>query len=80
MVADVIEQNVQHLLLKQNEKSLTLALHPYLYAFFTAGMISKQWKWFFKYSKWIKLIEDSSLALAEYTFVNKNGEQIELQS
>ena len=73
-----IETMLDHLLKKQNEKSLTLALHPYLYAYFTSGFISRQRKWLLKYHKWVKLIEDTSLALSEYTFVNKNGEPIEM--
>lgn len=78
MITDEIEKNVDHLLKNQNEANLTLALHPYLYAFFRNGMISRQVKWLFKYHKWVTLIEDSSLALTEFTFVNKGGEVIEL--
>lgn len=78
MISDLIEHNVDHLLKKQNEKKLTLAIHPYLYAYFTAGVVSRQMKWFFKYHTWISLVEDSSLALSEFTFVNNNGEMIEL--
>lgn len=78
MITDEIEKNIDHLLKKQNESDLTLALHPYLYAFFRMGLISRQVKWFFKYHKWVTLIEDSSLALTEHTFVNKGGEVIEV--
>ncbi len=78
MITDEIEKNVDHLLKNQNETDLTLALHPYLYAFFRNGMISRQVKWLFKYHKWVTLVEDSSLALTEFTFVNKGGEVIEL--
>ncbi len=78
MITDEIEKNIDHLLKQQNEPQLTLALHPYLYAYFRNGLISRQLKWFFKYHKWVTLIEDSSLALTEHTFVNKGGEVIEL--
>lgn len=78
LVADQIEHYINHLLEQQNEKELTLAVHPFIYAFFTKGIISRRVKWFLKYYKWVKLVEDSSLAITEFTFINKAGEEIEL--
>lgn len=78
LMADQIEKNIDHLITKQNEKKLTLCLHPYLYAYFTNGFISRQWKWYFKYKRKINLIEDSSLAITEYNFINGMGEEIKL--
>ncbi|MGD1892018.1 MAG: ribonuclease E/G [Cyclobacteriaceae bacterium] len=78
LVADQIERDIDYLLSKQNEKALTLALHPYLEAYFTKGFISKRMDWFFKYKKWIRLEVDSSLGMMDYHFYNRNGEQIEL--
>jgi ribonuclease G len=79
LVSDNIEQDLDHLLTKQNEKSLSLAIHPFLYSYYTKGIISLRVKWFFKYGKWIKLIQDSSLALTEYHFMNSNQELIEME-
>lgn len=78
LVADQIVHDLEHLLHKQNEKSITLAIHPYLYAYFTKGIISLRVKWFFKYGKWIQLVQDSSLAITEYKFLNANKEEIEM--
>jgi len=78
LVSDKIEQDLDYLLTKQNEKSLSLAIHPFLYSYYTKGLISLRVKWFFKYGKWIKLIQDSSLALTEYHFMNANEEIIEM--
>ncbi len=78
LIADQIEKNVEYLLGKQNEKSLTLLLHPYLYAYFKTGVISRRQKWFLQYFKWVKIIEDSSLALTEFHFINSVGEEIEV--
>lgn len=78
LVSDQIEKNIEHLLLNQNEKGLTLAVHPYLYAYFTKGFISQRIGWLFKYKKWISLEKDSSLAVTEYTLVNGDGEIIEM--
>jgi ribonuclease G len=78
LVADQIEKNLHLLLTTQNEDSITLFIHPYLYAYFTKGFHSKRIKWLFKYKKWIKLVEDSSLGITEYKFINKQNEVIEL--
>jgi ribonuclease G len=78
LVSDQIERNLEYVLLKQNEKHLTIALHPFVHAYFTKGLISKRVKWFFKYKRWIQLEVDSSLGLVDYHFHNKAGEQIEL--
>ncbi len=78
LVTDKIEEHVRHLFENQNEKKLTLALHPFLFAYYTKGIISKRMRWFFKYKKSVELIKDSSLAITEYKFLNKDGEEIEL--
>jgi len=78
LVSDQIEKNIEHLLVNQNEKGLTLAVHPYLYAYFTKGFISPRLGWLFKYKKWVSLEKDSSLAVTEYTLVNGEGEIIEM--
>lgn len=78
VVADQIEKNIDHLLVKQNEKKLTVCLHPYLYAYFTRGIISRQVRWFMKHYRWVQLIEDSSMGMTEYNFVNGLGEEIEI--
>jgi len=78
LVADAIEENLDFVLTKQNEQKLSIVLHPYLFAYFTKGWTNKRMKWFFKYNKWVNLIEDSSLPVTEYKFLNKEMEEIEL--
>lgn len=78
LVSDQIEKNLEFILTKQNDKSVTISLHPYLYAYFTRGIISRRVKWFFKYNKWIKLEQDSSMGITEFVFRNEVGEEIEV--
>ncbi len=78
LVTDQIEANVEHLFVKQNEKDLVLALHPFLYAFYTKGIFSQRVKWYLKYKRWLTLVKDSSLAITEFKFLNHDGEEIEL--
>ena len=79
LVTDQIEEHIQHLFEKQNEPHLVLALHPFLYAYYTKGFISKRVKMFFKYKRWIELVKDSSLGITEFHFLNKDGEEIDLE-
>ncbi|MBI3219139.1 MAG: Rne/Rng family ribonuclease [Bacteroidetes bacterium] len=78
LVTDKIEEHVRYLFENQNEKKLVLALHPFLFAYYTKGFISKRMKWYFKYKRPVELIKDSSLAITEYKFLNPDGEEIEL--
>jgi ribonuclease G len=78
LITDQIEEHLDHLLIKQNESNLVLALHPFLYAYYTKGIISKRVKFFFKYKKWLTLVKDSSLGITEFHFLNKDGEEIEV--
>lgn len=79
-VTDQIENHLEHLLLKQNEVKVSIMVHPFVYAYYKEGIISKQMKWFFKYKKWVNLIKDSTLGLMEYHFLDKDGEEFELHS
>lgn len=79
-IADNIEFNINNILQKQNESGITLIVHPYLYAFFTVGIISRQVKWFIKYFKWVKIKKDSSLGITEYQLLNKHEEEIDINT
>ncbi len=78
LISDTIEKNLEYILTKQNERSLTIALHPYLYAYFRQGLVSRQVRWFMKYQKWVNLVEDTSMGITEYKFLNRQGEEITL--
>jgi len=80
LVSDQVEENLEHLIMKQNEKGITLTVHPYLYAYFTKGIINQRMKWFFKYTQWIGVEQDSSLAITDFRFLNKEGEGIQITS
>lgn len=78
LVSDEIERNLVYLMKKQNEKHLKIALHPFLYAYFTKGLFSPRFKWFFQYGRWVDLSKDTSLGITDYKFFNGSGEEIEL--
>jgi ribonuclease G len=78
LVADLVENNLDYILTKQNEKDISIVLHPYLHAYFVAGFPSRRMKWFFKYKRWVKIVKDTSLGITEYKFKNHMGEDIEM--
>jgi ribonuclease G len=80
LTSDLIEKNIEHLLVKQNEKDLVLAVHPYLHAYFTKGFISQRVRWYLKFKRWVNLVSDTSLAVTEFKFLNKEGEEIQLNN
>ena len=78
LCSEEIETNINYLIVDRKEKHLTLLVHPYLESYFKVGIISRQLKWFFKYKKWISVRGVTSQHLLQYTFVNKNNEEITL--
>ncbi|GAA4416461.1 ribonuclease E/G [Nibrella viscosa] len=78
LVTDIIENNLEYILTKQNERGVQVMLHPFLHAYFTKGPWSRQMQWFWKYKTWVTLIQDSSLGVVDFKFHNRFGEEIEL--
>ncbi|HLT42557.1 MAG TPA: hypothetical protein VKZ95_07610, partial [Sphingobacteriaceae bacterium] len=63
---------------EQNEKNITLCVHPYIEAYVKKGLPSPRINWFFKYGKWIKVKAMPSFHLTEFHFLNQKGEEIKL--
>ena len=68
--ADKIEQKIEHLFVKQNEKNLTLVVHPYLYSYFTIGVLSRQYKWFIKHRRWVKIEKDNNIGVKDLSLIH----------
>jgi ribonuclease G len=78
ILMDDIENNLNYILNEQNERSVTLCVHPYIEAYIKKGFISIQCKWFLKFSKWIKVKAVPSYYLTEFHFLNSKEEEIKL--
>ncbi|MFT5777511.1 MAG: ribonuclease G [Crocinitomicaceae bacterium] len=78
LYAEEIENNIDFLIGTRKEQGVTLQVHPYLEAFFKKGVMSRQMKWFFKYKKWIPVRGNSDNHFLQYSFVNKENEEITL--
>lgn len=77
ILIDDIENNLNYLIQDQNEKKLTLTVHPFIASYFKkGGFKSIQMKWYWKYKKWIKVKEMKNYHLLQYQFLNQSGEEI----
>jgi ribonuclease G len=75
---DEVENNLRYLIHDQNEKKLTITLHPFLYSYLTKGIYSRQVKWYFKYKTWIRIKANPAYHFLEYHFFNKINDEIKM--
>jgi len=78
LLIDDIETNFNYILVEQNEKNITLCVHPYIEAYLKQGFISRQWKWYFKYKQWIKVKSNPAYQITEFHFFSSKDEEIKL--
>lgn len=80
LYAEEIENRLGYLIQDSGISGVSLQVHPYLEGYFKKGGVlrSIQWKWFFKFKKWIPITPNTSFHLLEYTFVDKHQEVITL--
>jgi ribonuclease G len=78
LLIDDIETNFNYILVEQNEKSITLCVHPYIEAYIKQGLFSRQWKWYFKYHQWIKVKSNPAYQITEFHFFSAKDEEIKL--
>jgi len=78
LLIDDIENNFNYILDEQNEKNITLCVHPYIEAYIKKGLVTLQMKWYFKYGKWIKVKSNPAYQIAEFHFFNAKEEEIKL--
>ena len=75
---DDIESNLKYLLLDQNERNITLQVHPFIYSYLTKGLFSIRMRWMWKYKRWFKIRSISSFHLLQSNFLNASGDDIQL--
>lgn len=76
VLIDEIESNVKYLLFDQNEKSITLLVHPFIYAYLTKGLFSIRLKWMRKYRRRIRIRPSNTFHFLQYAFLNSEGDDI----
>lgn len=79
IIVDEIENDLKYLVQEQNEKNLTIIVHPFVHSYLTKGFfLSRIKKWERTYKSKIKLLEDTNFSLLEYQFLNANKDAIKL--
>ena len=78
LLIDDIENNFNYILLEQNERGITLCVHPYVEAFIKKGLFNIQRKWYFKYNQWIKVKSNPAYQITEFHFFSSKDEEIKL--
>ncbi|WDF55564.1 Rne/Rng family ribonuclease [Mucilaginibacter sp. KACC 22063] len=78
LLLDDIENNFNYILVEQNEKNITLCVHPYIEAYIKKGIVTRQFKWYFKYGQWIKVKSNPSYQITEFHFFSEKDEEIKL--
>jgi ribonuclease G len=76
LLLDDIENNFNYILEEQNEKNITLCVHPYIEAYIKKGLFNRQMKWYFKYSQWIKVKSNPAYQITEFKFFSSKDEEI----
>lgn len=77
LLEDEIERNLKFLV--PDHSKLTLQAHPFIAAYFMKGFPSPRMNWFFQYKKWIRIQAMHDFALTEFSFLDENGVEIELE-
>lgn len=75
---DVLERDLQYIISSRPKAKLELHVHPFIFSHLKYGFPSIQQKWYFRFSKWVKIIKDPEFSLMEYKFYDKEGDEIRL--
>lgn len=78
LIVDEIDNNLQYLIREQNEKMLTITVHPFVYAHLTQGLFSLRLKWMWQYKCRIKIKPMTTHHFLEYHFFNKNNDELKM--
>lgn len=77
ILEDEIEKNIGYLAM-QKHRTLTIAVHPIMFAYLTKGLISLRRKWSWKYKISLTAKANNTYYLTEFHFYDGNGEEIKL--
>ena len=81
LLVDEIENNLRYFIKEQNEKHLSVIVHPYLEAFLNKGTLFKPSmvkRWAKKFGTRLMVKANNAYHFTEYHFFNKNEEEIRI--
>ncbi len=78
LITDSIDRDLDFIMANMNKPKLSLKVNPIIKAYLQEKFYKTQRKWYFKYSSWIKLVEDNNMSMMGYQFEDINGDKIVL--
>ena len=79
LLPDKLESKIDYLVNKLNVKKFSLQVHPFVAAYLNQGPVPIKLRWKFKYGFGIKIIPNQSFAVAQYRFLDKDNNEIDLK-
>ena len=79
LFTDTLEGKIDYLANKLKVKKFNLHIHPYVASYVQQGLFSLKHKWKRKYNVGMKIIPDQSLGFLQYTFYDKDKNEIDLK-
>lgn len=78
LIVDEIEDKLNHALMVDRQKHVTICAHPFIAAYLSRGLFSRRMKWLFKYKKWVKIRPIYAYHLMQYALFDKNEDELSL--
>ncbi len=75
-LADRIEKSLDFVLTNNKKTKIIMNMHPYLWSYFTKGLISQRMRWMYKYKKIIIIKKDYRLSITEFKFLDAKHKPI----
>lgn len=78
LFVDQIENTLRFIVKEQNQKHITLNVHPYIEAYLKKGGLfrSRQWHWYREHKQWVKIQSMASQGFMDFKFFNKDMDEI----
>ncbi len=78
LVTDEIERDIKFVIESRPNDQINLQVHPFVFSYIKRGLPSLQMKWYFKYKKWIKIVQNTDFSISEYKLFDKHLDEIRL--
>ncbi|GLR17949.1 Rne/Rng family ribonuclease [Portibacter lacus] len=78
LITDDIDRDLNYIMTSRPKSKVTLHVHPFVYAYLKKGIKSHQRRWYFKYSRWVKLVSEFEFGLNQYVFYDNHDDEIRL--
>ncbi|MCO6483400.1 MAG: Rne/Rng family ribonuclease [Flavobacteriales bacterium] len=76
LIVDEIENALNYLLSEKDMSGVSLHVHPFVAAYFTKGLPNIQWKWWWRWKKWVKVVPQGSSRYLEFHILDSAGKEL----